>query len=137
MRIRTMQVKFSTLVLASALCATAALVTVPALAAQTPATLHVPFSFAVDGVILPAGDYRVDRDPGGKVICLQNEHGGRSFSWTTQSAPVANQRVILHFEARGHSYVLDSIQYGGLTTPPPTRKATRIEDVSTAIRVGR
>jgi hypothetical protein len=132
-----MRIKFSTLVLASALTAASALIAVPAMAAAAPATLHVPFSFAVNGVILPAGDYRVDRDLGGNVIYLQSDHGGQSFSWTTQSAPVANQRVILHFEARGHSYVLQSIQYGALTTPPPARKATRIEDVSTAIRAGR
>ena len=133
-----MQIKFKTLVLTSALAAATALVTVPAMAAPpTAATLHVPFSFAVNGVILPAGDYRVDRDRGGNVIYLQNDHGGQSFSWISHAAPVANERVTLHFEARGQSYVLDSIQYGGLTTPHPTRKATRIQDVSADIRVGR
>ena len=132
-----MQIKLNTFVLVLALCASTAQVAIPAMAAQAPATLHVPFSFAVNGVILPAGDYRIDRDMDGSFIHLQNERGGQSYSWTTQSAPVAKSRVILHFEARGHSYVLQSIQYGALTTPPPTRKATRIEDVSTAIVAAR
>jgi len=134
---KAMQNRFSTFVLASAMTATAAFIPVPALAVAPASTLHVPFSFSVDGVILPAGDYEVDRDSTGNVIYMKGEHGGRTFSWISRTAPVAGQRVILHFEARRESYALQSIQYGAMITPPLVLNATRIEDVSAAIKAGR
>lgn len=132
-----MQIRFSTLVLASAITAIAAFIPVPTMAAApaNASTVHVPFSFSANGVILPAGDYRVDRDAAGSVIYLKNIHGGRTYSWISHPAPGTDGRVVLYFEARRQSYVLQSIQFGALVTPPLVSKAA-MEGVPPEIIVG-
>jgi hypothetical protein len=133
-----MQIKVSTLVLASAITAIAALIPVSAMAAApaNASNVHVPFSFSVNGVILPAGDYIVDRDAAGSVIYLKNIHGGRTYSWISHPAPDANGRVVLYFEARRQSHVLQSIQFGALVTPLLVSKAA-MEGVPPETIVGR
>jgi hypothetical protein len=107
---------FKKVLLASAIAATAALATLPAMASTT---VHVPFSFAVAGKILPAGIYRVERDSSGSFVTLASLKSSQSFTWILNPGHPdrSDHKVSLRFEGRDRTHVLESIQYGSKVTP--------------------
>ncbi len=111
-----MQSIFKKVLLASAIAATAALATIPALASTT---VNVPFSFKVAGKILPAGSYRVERDLTGSFVTLKGAKSSQSFCWILNPGPAepANHKIALKFEDRDRIHVLKSIQFGSMVTP--------------------
>lgn len=131
-----MKLNLRTLVLASAVTATAALASIPALAATAgAATLHVPFRFSVAGRVLPAGNYIVKRDTN-NFISLQTEDASRNYTWITNPAD-NDGRIVLRFGVEGQKHVLESVQYGALVTPRLARHSGKTEDISPQYTVGR
>jgi hypothetical protein len=131
-----MRSKFSTLFLASAALAAAALATIPAMASTSESKLNVPFSFTIDGQSLPAGEYSVLRDDDRNFVKLQSKDSSRTFIWLARAASSSTDRVILKFEPQGDTHALQSIQYGPLVTSRLTKKSKRMEDVSPQIAPG-
>jgi hypothetical protein len=125
-----MKLNFRSLVLASAVTATAALVSIPALAATAGATqLYVPFSFTVAGKALPAGNYFVKRDTG-NFISLAAADGSSNYSWISNVGDKADSNVVLHFGIDGQNHVLESVQFGALVSPRLARHSARTEDIT-------
>lgn len=124
-----MKIKFSTLVLASAALAAAALTTIPAMAATT-TTLNVPFSFTVNGHSLPAGQYSVQRDTSGNFLRLQGKDGSENFLWVAAATSGDTGRVILRFDEQGQTHALHSVQYGPAVTTRLDRKTRKHEGVA-------
>jgi hypothetical protein len=124
-----MRSKFSSLFLASAALAAIALAALPAVA-ESSTTLNVPFNFTVNGQTLPAGDYSVQRDDTGNFLRLQGKHSSQSFTWTALPGASRSDRVILKFDGQGQTHVLQSIQYGPLTTTRLNKNKHRTEDIS-------
>jgi len=132
-----MKLSLRTLVLASAFTATAALASIPALAATAGATmLHVPFSFTVAGKSLPAGDYLVKRDTG-NFISLASADGSSNHSWISNVGDKTDGRVVLHFGVDGQNHILESVQYGALVTPRLARHSANTEDITPQYKIGR
>jgi hypothetical protein len=121
-----MRFKFSTLVLASTALA-AALATIPAVA-ETSTTLNVPFSFTVDGKILPAGEYSIARDR--NFVRLQGKDGSQRFTWIAAPTATEEHKVILKFDPQGETRALQSVQYGPMITTTLDRKSRKSEDLS-------
>jgi hypothetical protein len=124
-----MRSKFSSLVLASAALAAIALATIPAVA-ETSATLNVPFNFTVNGQTLPAGEYSVQRDDSGNFLKLHGKNSAQSFIWTALPGADSRERVILKFDGQGQKHVLQSIQFGPLTTVRLDKKTRHTEDMT-------
>jgi hypothetical protein len=124
-----MRSKFSTLVLASAALAAAALATIPAMA-ETSTTLNIPFSFTVNGQSLPAGAYSVRRDILSNFIRFQGKDASQSFIWLSIPGATHGDRVILKFEGQGQTHVLQSVQYGPFVTNRLNKKTRSTEDLS-------
>jgi hypothetical protein len=132
-----MKLNLRTLVLASAVTATAALASIPALAATAGATLlHVPFSFTVAGKALPAGDYFVKRDTW-NFISLQSTDASRNYVWISRAAEKNDGGVSLHFGVDGQNHVLESVQYGALVTPRLANHVGSTEDITPQFKIDR
>jgi hypothetical protein len=106
---------FRTLVLASAAMAAAATATLPAMA-ETSTTLNVPFSFTVDGHILPAGEYSVVRDDTRNFVKLRSRDYSATYSFVASPTADRSDRVILRFDGQSENHALQSVQYGPLVT---------------------
>jgi len=109
-----MRLNLTSLVLAPALLAAAAVAPQPASAA----VLHVPFAFTVSGQTLPAGEYTVNRDSRCGFVSLQSADGKANFDWVIgpgEPAPSATG-VKMTFDVSGSGYALRSIQYNALIT---------------------
>ena len=107
---------FKKVVLASAIIATAALAADPAMASTT---VNIPFSFAVAGKILPAGNYRLERDSTtDSFVTLQSQKSSQSFTWIVGPGrpDPTDCKIALTFEARDRIHVLQSIQFGTMIT---------------------
>jgi hypothetical protein len=115
-----MRFNFPTLVLASAVLATAALAIQPALAETK--TLDVPFAFTVNGQSLPAGQYTVQRDDNGNFLKLKNKDASQAFAWVASPSAARSNRVVLRFEHQGKIHALYSVQYGAMVTPRLDKK---------------
>ena len=125
-----MKLNLRTLVLASAVTATAALASIPALAATAGSTkLYVPFGFTVSGKALPAGNYLVKRDTG-NFISLASADGSSNYSWISNVGDKADSNVVLHFGINGQNHVLESVQFGALVSPRLARHSARTEDIT-------
>lgn len=132
-----MKLNLRSLVLASAITATGALASFPALAATTGATqLYVPFSFTISGNTLPAGNYLVKRDSG-SFISLAAADGSSSYTWISNVGGEADGKVVLHFGVDGQNHVLESVQYGTLASPRLARHSHKTEDITPQYKVGR
>jgi len=133
-----MQNNLRTLTLAaSAAFATAALTSIPAMAATAnAATVHVPFAFSVAGKTLPSGDYTVKRDPD-NITRIQSSDASQRFAWVTVAAPQNDDRVALRFTGIGTIHVLESIQFGALTTPTLVTHAGKTEEISPEYAIAR
>jgi hypothetical protein len=128
-----MKINVRSLVLASAVLATAA-VTVPTAMAAT--TLDVPFAFTVGNETCPAGHYLVERDSNGNAVKLIG--ATTSFTWGVHPGDPAptDTRVVLKFDDDGSAHALSAIQYGSLTTSRLDKKWNP-EAHSTEIVLGR
>ena len=112
-----MRINFRSFVLASAAIAATAIATVPAHAATMgSANLNVPFSFNIDGKTMPAGEYKLLPGNIGSVVRLQGKNSATSFSALTAPGK-ENGQVILRFEVKNGTHVLESIRYGASGTP--------------------
>jgi hypothetical protein len=80
---------------------------VPAYAQKTSATVNIPFSFTVDGVRLPGGDYIVS-SPSERVVALQHIGGPEAKATMTNNGSSTNSdgRAKLVFHRYGNAYFL-------------------------------
>jgi len=80
-------------------------------------TVHVPFSFMAGGKVLPAGDYRVDKDQVSNVLLI---HGGPGNSAVFLTMAVdtfeSNEGASLIFAHDGGMLVLSAIRLPGRQT---------------------
>ena len=80
---------------------------VPAYAQKTSATVSIPFSFTVDDVRLPAGEYIVS-SPTERVVSLQHVGGPEAKATMTNNGSSTNSdgRAKLVFHKYGNAYFL-------------------------------
>jgi hypothetical protein len=80
---------------------------VPAYAQKTSATVNIPFSFTVDDVRLPAGEYIVS-SPSERVVNLQHIGGPEAKVTMTNNGSSTNSdgRAKLVFHKYGYAYFL-------------------------------
>jgi hypothetical protein len=124
-----MRSKFSTLFLASAALAAAALATIPGMA-EASTTLNIPFSFTVNGQSLPAGAYSVRRDILSNFIRFQGKDASQSFVWLASQGGTRGDRIVLKFEGQGQTHVLQSVQFEPLVTNRLDKKKRSTEVLS-------
>jgi hypothetical protein len=106
---------FRKIVLASAFGAAIALAGNSAMAATR---IDVPFNFKVAGSTFPAGSYHVSHDSTSSFVTLQSLESSRSYTWILTPGPSEqSKKVSLKFDDRNGTKVLQSIQFGSLTTP--------------------
>lgn len=82
-------------------------------AAQSPvARVRVPFSFMAGGILLPAGEYSIDKQEASGVLLI---HGGpgRAVAVLTVPVTVSPQatETKLHFDRHGGNFYLTGIQF--------------------------
>ena len=105
---------FRKLVLASAFAAAVALAGNSAMAATR---VNVPFKFKVAGTTLPAGSYHISHDSTSNFVTLQSLESSLSYTWILTPGPEQSKRIVLKFDDRNGTKVLEAIQLGSLTTP--------------------
>ena len=103
------------LILTSAVLATAAFTAHPA-AAQT--TLHVPFTFTVAGRTCPAGNYVVQTGNFASVVTLDGPAGKMLWPAFPGKANPNSEHVVLTFDKSGQNYTLRTVQYNAKITKP-------------------
>jgi hypothetical protein len=123
-----MKIKFTTLVLATAALATAALTINTANAEAT--KVNVPFSFKVAGKVLPAGEYSVERDNHGNFIKLQGKDPAQLLIVVASAMAADSKLVSLKFDTQNNEHVLQTIQYGHLISSRLDKGSKNREDVS-------
>jgi hypothetical protein len=103
----------------------------PTIARAEPRTLKVPFSFAVNGKIWPAGQYSVERDQLTQSVTLRSLDATQHSSWGLGPGDPAptDHRVVLRFDAIGDSYALRSLQFNSLITARLDKKLIRKEQL--------
>jgi hypothetical protein len=111
-----MRITLRSIVLALAVLATAAFTTKTASAAS--ATVRVPFNFNVNGKMLPAGTYSVERGLGGNFVSLKDGENAFVGQWLLKSGDAAPDEtaVTLRFDEGDGKYALRSIQYNAGVT---------------------
>src|SRR5271165_2553179 len=98
-----------TVTMSLAAVALALLSLVPAYAQKTAATVNIPFTFTVDDVRMPAGEYLIT-SPSEKVICIQRV-GGPEVKVTVTNVGAASKsdgRPKLVFHKYGNAYFVAS-----------------------------
>jgi hypothetical protein len=123
-----MKIKFTTLVLATAALATAALTINTANAEAT--KVNVPFSFKVAGKVLPAGEYSVERDHNGNFIKLQGKDPAQLVIVVASAMAADGKLISLKFDTQNNEHVLQTIQYGHLISSRLDKGSKTHEDVS-------
>jgi hypothetical protein len=105
----------------------------PSIAQAETRTLKVPFSFAVNGKIWPAGQYLVERDRVGQVVTLKSMDATQHSSWGIGPGDPAptDHRIVLRFDAIGDLYALRSLQFNSLVTARLDKKFIRNEQLPT------
>ena len=80
---------------------------VPAYAQKTSATVNIPFSFTVDNVRLPAGEYII-ASPSERVVAIQHMGGPEAkTTMTNNGSPTKSDgRAKLVFHKYGNAYFL-------------------------------
>jgi hypothetical protein len=124
-----MQNTLRSLVLASAVLAASAFT---ATAARAATAVNVPFAFTIGDKVCPAGHYIVSKDTLGGAVELMGEAQG--FKWVLHPGDPAptDPRVILSFANVGSQHVLQSIQFGPLTTSRLDKKVRESETAQIA-----
>ena len=127
---------FSKFVLAPAVLAAVALA---AASAKAEVTVKVPFNFTADGKICPAGYYTVRHDDHGSFVTLRSKTSSQNFTWVVGPglAPPDNRKITLKFDEIGSGHVLQSVQYGALSTARLDKKSLRDERESSQLAGGR
>jgi len=105
---------FRKFVLASAFGAAVALAGNSAMAATR---IDVPFNFKVAKATFPAGSYHVSHDSTSSFVTLQSLESSRSYTWILTPGPSESKKISLKFDDRNGTKILQSIQFGSLTTP--------------------
>ena len=123
-----MKFKFTTLVLATAALATAAL-TINTAGAEAN-KVNVPFSFKVAGKVLPAGEYSVERDRNGNFIKLQGKDPAQLVIVVASAMAADGKLVSLKFDTQNNEHVLETIQYGHMISSRLDKGSKSHEDVS-------
>jgi hypothetical protein len=91
-------------------------------------TVHVPFSFTAGGRLLPAGEYRVDREESSNILLMHGD-SGHSAAFLTMAVdtykPTENASLI--FAHAGGALVLSAIRLPGQQSRMviPSHVATR------------
>ena len=82
---------------------------VPAFAQKTAATVNIPFTFTVDDVRLPGGDYIIS-SPSERVVAVQHVGGPESKATMTNNGSSTNSdgRAKLVFHKYGNAYFLSA-----------------------------
>ncbi len=77
-------------------------------------TVHVPFAFEAAGKLLPAGNYRVDREEATNVLVIHGTSGNSAafLTMAVEQAGPANSASLL-FEREGGTLVLSEIRLPG------------------------
>ena len=121
------------LVLASVALA-ASMLTTPA--ARAASTLDVPFAFTVGDKVCPPGKYLVRTDDLGNSVELSGRAQG--FKWMIHPGDPAptDDRVILKFARIGSQHVLESVQFGSMTTSRLDKKAKEPASAQSGADVG-
>jgi hypothetical protein len=102
-------------ILASAFGAAVALAGNSAMAATR---VNVPFDFSVAGKTLPAGGYDIVHDGSKAFITLRSLDATESYTWLLNPGPAeSSTKIALRFDDRNGTHVLQSVQYGSMTTP--------------------
>ena len=109
-----MRSMFRRIILASAFGAAVALAGNSAMAATR---IDVPFNFKVAGATLPAGSYHVSHDSTSSFVTLQSLESSQSYTWILTPGPEQSKKIALKFDDHNGTKVLESIQFGSLTTP--------------------
>ncbi len=92
-------------------------------------TVHVPFAFEAGGKLLPAGDYRVNKEEGSNILLMQNGTGSSTMFLTMTADTFASaETASLVFERQGATLVLSSIRLPG--------RQTRVLPSHFAVRAG-
>jgi hypothetical protein len=127
---------FSKFVLAPAVLAAVALA---AASAKAEVTLKVPFNFTADGKICPAGYYTVRHDDNSSFVTLISKGSSQIFTWVVGPgvAPPDNRKIALKFDEVSSGHVLQSVQYGTLSTSRLDSKSLRDERESNQLTGGR
>ena len=125
------------LVLASVVLAAAAF-TPNIAAAESAATISVPFDFVVSGKTCPSGDYQVQVSLS-NFVRLTSTDGKTAFTW---GAGPANRSprdpyVVLKFDSIDGAHVLRSIRDGSLETSRLDKAAPQIADTPAMIVASR
>jgi hypothetical protein len=83
------------------------LVLAPAYAQKTSATVNIPFTFTVDNVPMPAGEYIIS-SPSERVVTLQHVGGPEAKATMTNNGSSTNSdgRAKLVFHKYGNAYFL-------------------------------
>jgi hypothetical protein len=106
-----MRISLSSLVLASAFCASTAL-------AATHARVDVPFSFTAKGQTYPAGSYDVVLDGSRSFVTLASRvELGKQILWIVNPAEPAFMPAVVKFDQVGTEHALRSIQLDDKITP--------------------
>ena len=102
--------------------------------AQNAMKATIPFNFHLGNTTMPAGTYRVVRQPGSDIVSFQNENASRSGlamkTWTEQSNDPAAKLI---FAAYGRHYFLRKTVTNGVAAcyaPSKLEKSIRSERAS-------
>jgi hypothetical protein len=127
---------FSKFVLAPAVLAAVALA---ATSAKAEVTIKVPFNFTAGGKICPAGEYTVRHDDNSSFVTLISKSSSQIFTWVVGPGVAApdNRKIALKFDEMGNGHVLQSVQYGALSTSRLDSKSMRDERESNQLTGGR
>jgi len=115
---------FSKFVLAPAVLAAAALVSTSAMAESV---VKVPFNFTVGNKTLPAGSYAVRHDSSKHFVTLLRKGTSDIYTWIIgPGEPSPSQsKIVLTFDKVGDAHMLQTIQYGSLSTARLDKKSLR------------
>lgn len=117
-----------TRVLASTAVAATALAAIPAMAAS--ARVQIPFSFAVGGQVLPAGEYRIQSIAQGNLVNFKSADSKQYFTWIANPSNEDGRNAVLRFNDEGGMHTLQSVQIGPLVTSSLVKKSRNTEDIS-------
>lgn len=102
-------------ILASAFGAAVALAGNSAMAATR---VNVPFNFKIAGATLPAGSYQIVHDSTSAFVTLRSIDSNASYTWLLTPGPSEeSKKIVLKFDDRNGTHVLQSVQYGSMITP--------------------
>jgi len=129
-----MRINLSKMILATVAVAAVA---VTATTAKADTRVNVPFTFSVDGKICPAGEYVIERTSFNGLVTLQSKDAKRHFSWIlVPNANDQDKRIVLKFDQFGENKVLNSVQYGQLTTHKLDKKFKETPSATMAVGQG-